>query len=147
MTKRRLRLNDQYLNLFLTRSNSCLEFYYNGKIEPEEVSQPVTNNTPQQAETKIINNYFSIGVDSRIAMDFHEMRNNNPALFQSKFINYMWYGGIGMKNMFLHATNLCGVVELTIDGEKIPRISKKLETLVFFKYSINIWWYKSLGRK
>jgi diacylglycerol kinase (ATP) len=39
----------------------------------------------------VMNNYCSFGVDAKIALDFHEMRNANPNLFQSRAINKGWY--------------------------------------------------------
>jgi diacylglycerol kinase (ATP) len=39
----------------------------------------------------VMNNYFSIGADSKIALDFHEAREKNPGQFTSQALNYVEY--------------------------------------------------------
>jgi len=59
------------------------------------------------------------------------MRNSNPQLFQSKLINYVWYGGIGFKAMLSYSiNNLNEVIDLTIDDDKIV-FPKPIQALVF----------------
>lgn len=48
----------------------------------------------------IMNNYFSIGVDAKIALAFHEEREKNPSKFKSRTKNKMKYGLIGMKQSY-----------------------------------------------
>lgn len=42
-----------------------------------------------------MNNYLGIGVDARIALDFHQLRDSFPEFFQSQVGNKLWYTGVG----------------------------------------------------
>eukprot|EP00955_Chlamydomonas_euryale_P004271 44358-Chlamydomonas_euryale.AAC.1 len=52
--------------------------------------------SPADAASKVMNNYIGIGIDAKVALQFHSMRDNFPAFFQSQLGNKMWYtGGCG----------------------------------------------------
>ena len=67
-----------------------------------------------------MNNYFGIGLDAKVAMDFDQFRNNNPEKCRSRMKNQMWYGMLGTKEM-IHQTckNLHQRLVLECDGEVI----------------------------
>eukprot|EP01125_Pyxidicula_operculata_P006197 TRINITY_DN2157_c0_g1_i1.p1 TRINITY_DN2157_c0_g1~~TRINITY_DN2157_c0_g1_i1.p1 ORF type:complete len:625 (-),score=152.37 TRINITY_DN2157_c0_g1_i1:27-1865(-) len=120
------------------------------KTETKKAANP--HSSEEWPKDMVINNYFSIGVDSKIAMDFHTMRNNNPHLFSSKLVNYAWYGGMGLKAMVRSQVQLSqAVVSLKIDGNNV-RISPHYEALVFLNIpsiygGTNPWGEKNDGRK
>lgn len=68
-----------------------------------------------------MNNYFGIGIDAKISLDFHHKREEHPEKCRSRAKNYMWYGVLGSKQ-WLQKTykNLEQRVQLECDGQRIP---------------------------
>lgn len=48
-------------------------------------------------ERCVMNNYFGIGIDAKISLDFHHKREEHPEKCRSRARNYMWYGVLGSK--------------------------------------------------
>ncbi|XP_026466696.1 diacylglycerol kinase eta-like [Ctenocephalides felis] len=72
-------------------------------------------------ERCVMNNYFGIGIDAKISLDFHHKREEHPEKCRSRAKNYMWYGVLGSKE-WLQKTykNLEQRVQLECDGQRIP---------------------------
>nr|XP_033330534.1 diacylglycerol kinase eta isoform X3 [Megalopta genalis] len=72
-------------------------------------------------ERCVMNNYFGIGIDAKISLDFHHKREEHPEKCRSRAKNYMWYGVLGSKQ-WLQKTykNLEQRVQLECDGQRIP---------------------------
>jgi diacylglycerol kinase (ATP) len=72
-------------------------------------------------ERCVMNNYFGIGIDAKITLDFHIKREEHPEKCRSRAKNYMWYGVLGSKQ-WLQKTykNLEQRVQLECDGQRIP---------------------------
>lgn len=85
----------------------------------------------EEAERKefIMNNYFSIGVDAAVALNFHQKREEKPHLFQSRTINKGWYGKFGAEAMVSRSNPLHNFVTIEVDGQPIA-ISKDLEGIM-----------------
>ncbi|XP_021707922.1 diacylglycerol kinase eta-like [Aedes aegypti] len=73
------------------------------------------------SEKAVMNNYFGIGIDAKISLDFHNKREEHPEKCRSRAKNYMWYGVLGSKE-WLQKTykNLEQKVQLECDGQRIP---------------------------
>ncbi|KAL5290145.1 DGKD family protein [Megaselia abdita] len=94
-------------------------------------------------EKCVMNNYFGIGIDAKISLDFHNKREEHPEKCRSRTKNYLWYGVLGSKQLLKNTCkNFEQRVQLECDGQKIPLPS--LQGLVIlnipsFMGGINFW--------
>ena len=56
-------------------------------------------------EKGVMNNYFGIGIDAKISLDFHNKREGNPQKCRSRTKNFMWYGVLGSKELIQVSTD------------------------------------------
>ncbi|XP_046342840.1 diacylglycerol kinase delta-like isoform X3 [Haliotis rufescens] len=77
-------------------------------------------------ERCVMNNYFGIGLDAKINLEFQMKRDEHPEKCRSRTKNLMWYGVLASKEI-LHRTfkNLDQRVLLECDGQRIPLPSLK----------------------
>ncbi|EYB97689.1 hypothetical protein Y032_0138g2058 [Ancylostoma ceylanicum] len=85
------------------------------------VSSSRESHTPldQYKELKVMNNYFGIGLDAKIALEFHNKREESDKT-RSRSRLFMWYGILGGKEL-MHRTyrNLDQRIRLECDGVPI----------------------------
>ncbi|KAK3717363.1 hypothetical protein QZH41_011596, partial [Actinostola sp. cb2023] len=68
----------------------------------------------------IMNNYFSVGCDAKVVLNFHRHRERQPALFTSRIFNKAMYGIYGARDVLeQECKNLHELVELELDGRVI----------------------------
>jgi diacylglycerol kinase (ATP) len=72
------------------------------------------------SEVNVMNNYFGIGLDAKISLDFHNKREEHPERCRNRMLNRMWYGMLGGKQ-FISQTykNLDQRVKLECDGKPV----------------------------
>ncbi|XP_076311305.1 diacylglycerol kinase delta-like isoform X2 [Tachypleus tridentatus] len=72
-------------------------------------------------EKCVMNNYFGIGLDAKITLEFHNKREEHPEKCRSRTKNLMWYGVLGGKELWQRSfRNLEQKVQLECDGRRIP---------------------------
>ena len=64
-------------------------------------------------------NYFSLGVDSHVSLDFDALRQLRPRLFVSQLVNKVWYGILGIK-VFLQQPELDLSMTVSMECDGVP---------------------------
>ncbi|XP_064920744.1 diacylglycerol kinase zeta isoform X2 [Columba livia] len=85
----------------------------NPDANPEEKDEVATDKLPLD----VFNNYFSLGFDARVTLEFHESREANPEKFNSRFRNKMFYAGTAFSDFLAGSSkDLAKHVKLVCDG-------------------------------
>uniref|UniRef100_A0A8C6NFP2 Diacylglycerol kinase n=1 Tax=Melopsittacus undulatus TaxID=13146 RepID=A0A8C6NFP2_MELUD len=90
-----------------------------------DVQLPPNLLTPSAAfshfsEKCVMNNYFGIGLDAKISLEFNNKRDEHPKKCSSRTKNMMWYGVLGTKELLQRTyKNLEQRVQLECDGVPI----------------------------
>uniref|UniRef100_A0A4W6CKS6 Diacylglycerol kinase n=1 Tax=Lates calcarifer TaxID=8187 RepID=A0A4W6CKS6_LATCA len=98
---------------------------------------------PQCSEKCVMNNYFGIGLDAKISLEFNNKRDEHPKKCSSRTKNMMWYGVLGTKELVQKTyKNLEQRVQLECDG--VPMSLPSLQGLAVLNIpsyagGINFW--------
>uniref|UniRef100_A0A8D0NZ42 Diacylglycerol kinase n=1 Tax=Sus scrofa TaxID=9823 RepID=A0A8D0NZ42_PIG len=77
--------------------------------------------TDGYSEKCVMNNYFGIGLDAKISLEFNNKREEHPEKCRSRTKNLMWYGVLGTRELLQRSyKNLEQRVQLECDGQYIP---------------------------
>ncbi|CAJ1944174.1 unnamed protein product [Sphenostylis stenocarpa] len=98
----------------------------------------VTISNPQGKQqlqpTKFMNNYLGIGCDAKVALDIHNLREENPDKFYNQFMNKVLYAREGAKSIMDRTfVDLPWQIRVEVDGVEIevPEVS-------LFKYLVTL---------
>jgi len=102
-----------------------------------QVSVNLLDETEEAMPPKIFNNYFSIGVDAKVSLEFHEAREQNPSAFSSRVYNKYKYFQYGAESIFDGCPALCKQIDILIDGTPVvlPEASESLVILNLPSYA------------
>uniref|UniRef100_A0A8C6HLC7 Diacylglycerol kinase n=1 Tax=Mus spicilegus TaxID=10103 RepID=A0A8C6HLC7_MUSSI len=102
----------------------------NPEAGPEERDDGATDRLPLD----VFNNYFSLGFDAHVTLEFHESREANPEKFNSRFRNKMFYAGTAFSDFLMGSSkDLAKHIRVVCDGMDLtPKIQDlKPQCIVF----------------
>ncbi|XP_078470144.1 diacylglycerol kinase delta-like isoform X2 [Lampetra planeri] len=112
-------LNTRIINQSLRAGLTASLFTLGACVSPSIA--PDADSLEGYTEKCVMNNYFGIGLDAKISLDFNNRREEHPEKYRSRTKNIMWYGVLGTKELLQKTyKNLEQRVLLECDGQPIP---------------------------
>eukprot|EP00301_Raphidiophrys_heterophryoidea_P009939 c14956_g1_i1.p1 GENE.c14956_g1_i1~~c14956_g1_i1.p1 ORF type:complete len:364 (-),score=92.68 c14956_g1_i1:84-1175(-) len=88
-------------------------------VEFSRTSIPEKSSINAHSTTKSMINYFSVGLDAKIALKFHQSRTRHPHLFKSTLFNQAVYGWHGCMHLASRKPKLSQIFTLKVDEQEI----------------------------
>uniref|UniRef100_A0A914VPZ8 Diacylglycerol kinase n=1 Tax=Plectus sambesii TaxID=2011161 RepID=A0A914VPZ8_9BILA len=101
-----------------------------------DVSEPAQSSLP----LTVMNNYFSIGADAHVALQFHQSRSANPQMLNSRLKNRIAYGGLGTIDLFKRSwRDLSDFMTIECDGVDLTNKIKEFKFHCILVHNISYY--------
>lgn len=91
-----------------------------------------SSDASSKSRTINFSNYFGIGVDAQIVLDFHNMRKQSPGHFMSQIGNKLWYGVVGGHQIFRQdCANFSNLIKIFDSFDNEIELPEDSEGVVF----------------
>lgn len=117
-------------------------------VEIEEEGGRSFNSTSDGPTTAVMNNYLCLGfADAKIALNFHQRREQSPDLFFNRNVNKLWYVNYGVREILKDSTvggqYLSNYMAIEVDGRPVslPQDCEGIVVLNLPSYAggMNLW--------
>jgi len=105
----------------------------NNDLRKNKILNAVKKILPKKKEilNYTLNNYFGVGVDGAVTLEFHTLRGKIPSLFFARWVNKIWYAIIGIRTLLSGwSRDLSQCCQLACDG-KIIHIPLGTQGIIF----------------
>ncbi|KAG7270190.1 hypothetical protein CRUP_016024 [Coryphaenoides rupestris] len=122
-----------HILLSLEESDEVLMDRWTILLDAQDLSEDASQGDPDSGylePPKIVqmNNYFGLGIDAELSLDFHQAREDDPDKFTSRFHNKGVYVKVGLQKLS-HTRNLHKHLRLQVDKQDIEL--PNIEGLIF----------------
>ncbi|CAL8462241.1 g1772 [Coccomyxa elongata] len=116
----------------------------------QRMSNLVARDRPdiEQVQKRVMNNYLGVGVDAKVSLEFHRLRDQFPQWFRSQMGNKVWYTTMGAADILGHAIGassggLPSKLKVEVDGRPLD-LPEDIEGVLLLNIAsymggVNLW--------